>query len=121
MTKFARIGEKVTLDGDAENKNVTWFFNDILIAKKRPKKEPFVDNEENYQLMDNGDLIILKMTVSLEGKYERIVGEDRTYTIILKLKTGIYGNLKYACNNSKAFYLLFNESNVILSVILLSI
>ena len=84
FTTFARIGEKKILDGavlNAENKTVTWFFNNTLIA---------VDNK-NYQLMDNGDLIILNMTVSLEGKYERFVGEDRTpHTIILKLKSGIY-------------------------------
>jgi hypothetical protein len=69
----------VTLPADAENKTITWLFNNNTIARKQPGELPVYDTGmKNYRLMDNGDLIIQKMTLFLEGSYRRLVEYDPT-------------------------------------------
>jgi hypothetical protein len=78
--KSANLGDEVILHDpvpNANNKSITWLFNNCRIVQKQPGQEPFVYNK-NYQLMDNGDLKILNMTKQLEGEYERLVGHDST-------------------------------------------
>ncbi|CAB4030455.1 Hypothetical predicted protein, partial [Paramuricea clavata] len=68
----------VTLPADAENKTITWLFNNNTIARKQSGEKPSVYDMKNYRLMDNGNLIIQKMTLFLEGSYRRLVGYDPT-------------------------------------------
>jgi hypothetical protein len=74
-TLYPKLGEIVTLPADAENKTITWSFNNNTIARKQPGGKTFV-YDTNYRLMDNGDLIIQKMTLFLEGLYIRSVEND---------------------------------------------
>ena len=91
--KSANLGDEVILHDpvpNANNKSITWLFNNCRIVQKQPGQEPFVYNK-NYQLMDNGDLKILNMTKQLEGEYERLVGHDST--IFVKAK-GIWKKIR---------------------------
>jgi hypothetical protein len=92
--KSVNLGEEVILDSDpvpdANNKHITWLYNNCRIVQKQPGQEPFL-YDKNYQLMDNGNLKILKMTKQLEGKYERL-GEHAS-TIYVKAK-GIWEKIR---------------------------
>ncbi|CAB3991324.1 PREDICTED: uncharacterized protein LOC107355480 [Paramuricea clavata] len=85
--KSANLGDEVILHdpvSHANNKSITWLFNNCRIVQKQPGQEPFV-HDKNYQLMDNGDLKILNMTKQLEGEYERLVGHDSTIDVKAKV------------------------------------
>ncbi|CAB4044245.1 Hypothetical predicted protein [Paramuricea clavata] len=78
--KSANLGEKVTLHPavpNANNESHIWLLNNCRIGQIQPGQEPVV-YDPNYQLMDNGDLKISKMTKQLEGEYER-VGDPPIY------------------------------------------
>ncbi|CAB4034345.1 Hypothetical predicted protein, partial [Paramuricea clavata] len=78
---------------DPGNKTITWSFNNNTIARKQPGGEPSVWDMKNYRLMDNGDLIIQKMTLLLEGLYERLDGlveyNPTPFQIYVKVKVEV--------------------------------